>query len=172
MLGGAWARQGGWAAKSSLAMGAERGKVGVCENLDRRELPAHADASRQRDSPPCHPRGGRRVLAAGRAQRRALLRHGRTAHAGGARGRRRRAALRDAGDVVGVFVDDAPDFHGNGHWASRVTYTLLEEALDRPADDAAHQAAVAFLRRNYASFEWFAGAWGLDIYGKFETLSG
>jgi hypothetical protein len=74
--------------------------------------------------------------------------------------------------VLGVFLDDAPSFRGQGHWASHHTYTLLEEALDRPEGDPAREAALAFLRRRFPSYEWFAGAWGLDIAGRFETLKG
>ncbi len=74
--------------------------------------------------------------------------------------------------VLGVFLDDAPSFHGHGHWASRHAYTLLEEAIDRPDGDPAREAALSFLRRRFPSYEWFAGAWGLDIAGQFETLAG
>jgi hypothetical protein len=90
-----------------------------------------------------------------------------------------RARLREALElqsanqrVLGVFLDDAPSFRGQGHWASHHTYTLLEEALDRPEGDPAREAALSFLKRRFPSYEWFAGAWGLDIAGRFETLTG
>jgi len=87
---------------------------------------------------------------------------------------RLREALKaaDAERILGCFVDEGPVFDGVGHWAPRQTYTLLEEALDRAPGDAAREAAVDFLRRSYPSFEWFAGAWGVDIYGDFEKLQG
>lgn len=82
------------------------------------------------------------------------------------------AAAPRLADAVGVLLDARPNFHGAGSWAPRQTWTLLEMALEAPAASPARQAAVRFLQKRYPTYEWFAGAWEIDIAGSWQTLTG
>ncbi|HOQ04822.1 MAG TPA: beta-galactosidase [Anaerohalosphaeraceae bacterium] len=66
-------------------------------------------------------------------------------------------------NLLGVFLDNEMPWYGHAPWGEIPNSTLLEAALALPKEDAAHQAAVKFLRQRYSSADNLAKAWGKPL---------
>jgi len=65
--------------------------------------------------------------------------------------------------IIGFFLDNEMKWFGKSAWDVSPNYTLLELALDTPAQDAAHQEAKNFLSGKYQTPEAFAKAWSVAL---------
>lgn len=66
-------------------------------------------------------------------------------------------------NVFGVFLDNEMPWFGHGAWGDVPNHTLLEVALNLPAEDEARRAAVRFLQSRYDSPEALSSAWGKPL---------
>jgi len=65
--------------------------------------------------------------------------------------------------TLGVYLDNEMPWYGKTAWDKLPTFTLLERAFQQPPDDAARQAAVAFLKSCYPTPEALGEAFGQPL---------
>lgn len=69
----------------------------------------------------------------------------------------------DPAALLGAFLDNEMPWAGRGPYEPNGSFSLLEAALELPADDAAHTAAVEFLKQRYSDAKKFAAAWDVEL---------
>ncbi len=78
----------------------------------------------------------------------------------------------DRSKVLGYFIDNEAAWFGRLPWVYEPTYTLLESALSRPADDTARHAAIDFLKERYDDdVTSFSHAWQLDPITSWDQIT-
>ncbi len=65
--------------------------------------------------------------------------------------------------IIGFYLDNEMKWFGKSAWDVSPNYTLLELAMDTPAQDAAQQEAKNFLIKKYQTPELFAKAWNVPL---------
>lgn len=65
--------------------------------------------------------------------------------------------------LLGVFLDNEMPWYGKTGWDKLATFTLLERAFQEKPEDPAHQAAVEFLKRRYATPAALGEAYGQPL---------
>jgi hypothetical protein len=65
--------------------------------------------------------------------------------------------------IMGFYLDNEMKWFGKSAWDVSPNYTLLELAMDRPAQDAAHQEAKNFLVKKYQTPDAFGKAWNVPL---------
>lgn len=72
--------------------------------------------------------------------------------------------------VVGFFLDNEAPWWGRTAWTVLPNYTLLERAVDLPADHSGRGPIIDWLRERHGTIEAFNTAWGIDA-PSFEELN-
>jgi agarase len=65
--------------------------------------------------------------------------------------------------IMGFYLDNEMKWFGKSAWDVSPNYTLLELAMDMPAQDSARQEAKNFLIKKYQTPEAFAKAWNVPL---------